>query len=65
MQSRRHGHRLAAGRRPAAKRANPTGRAYDNAEVFAQIHGGGTDTVTPNFMGAFPRVTRAVRQLLR
>jgi hypothetical protein len=35
------------------------------AEVFAQMYGGGADTLTPNFLAAFPRVALAVRDKLR
>jgi len=35
------------------------------AEAFAQMYGGGIDSITPNFLGAFPRTVHAMRQQLR
>ncbi len=35
------------------------------AEAFAQMYGGGLDSITPNFLGAFPRTVLAIRNRLR
>jgi len=44
---------------------NGAGESETFAEVFAQLHGGGSDVQTPNFLAAWPNVVRVIREKLR
>ncbi len=50
---------------PYYLQAGDAGPEETFAEVFAQMYGGGLDSITPNFLGAFPRSVQAMRHKLR